>query len=451
MFSRIIHKARRLVSPGGERPAPTIIPQSVHKLAHKAISQNARKVLYRLQKNGYSAYLVGGGVRDLLLGGTPKDFDVATNAHPDAVRKLFGNCRIIGKRFRLAHIFFSKEIIEVATFRAEAKLLNKRREGRTGLRVRDNVYGTLGEDAWRRDFTINALYYNMQDSSIVDHCGGMEDLNLRQIRMIGDPQQRYHEDPVRMLRAIRFATKLDFQIEPQTREPLENLGDLLDEVPSARLFEEVLKLFHYGKASANYEVLLSYGLFSHLFPLTRLGNDLTTCPTHALLSRIFKNTDERINRGKTVTPAFLFAALLWESVLEKMEKERQKGVYLYPALEHASTQILTEQSKRIAIPNRLKLAIRDIWRLQLRLNSREGTRAFRLLGQPRFRAGYDFLLMRADIDPTLANLAQWWTDFQKVPEEEQQKMVAALRKPSTASQKKRRKKRRKKPEEPSSS
>ena len=296
---------------------PTIIPRPEHSISRAGISPNALKVLYRLKSAGFAAHLVGGGVRDLLLGREPKDFDVATDARPEEVHRLFRNCRLIGRRFRLAHVHFGPEIIEVATFRA-AGVAEEVDEFHldNGRIVRDNVYGNIEEDAWRRDFTVNALYYNVADFSVVDYTDGMTDLRQGVLRLIGDPERRYREDPVRMLRAVRFASKLGFRVEPQTEAPLFELGHLLADIPSSRLFEEVLKLFFGGVALQTFEQLRHYGLFGLLFPLTEtsLSREEEHFP-RTLVSHALANTDERVADGLPVSPTFLFAALLWDPLI----------------------------------------------------------------------------------------------------------------------------------------
>jgi poly(A) polymerase len=372
--------------------------------------------LYRLLKAGFAAYLVGGGVRDLLLGREPKDFDLATDASPDEVRRLFRNCRLIGRRFRLAHVHFGPEIIEVATFRANGigadEHAYQREDGRI---LRDNVYGTLEEDAWRRDFTINALYYNIEDFSVVDYTGGTADLDAGLVRLIGDPEQRYREDPVRMLRAVRFAAKLGFKIDEASAAPLRSLAPLLEDVPAARLYEEVVKLFCTGAGLQGYELLRQFGLFGHLFPDTEacLVEEHENYP-RTFLAKVLASTDLRVGEGKPVNPAFMFAALLWEPVAQRAAAFRVKDQELgeSPALEMAGAEILGRQLRRVNMPRRISHATREIWSLQLRLMRYRGKRAQRLVLHPRFRAAYDFLLMRAEADERLRGLAERWTRVQ---------------------------------------
>ena len=399
---------------------PNLIPRASHSITRKGMSDNALKVLYRLKKARYSSYLVGGGVRDLLLGLHPKDFDVATNATPEQVRKLFGNCRLIGRRFRLAHVHFGREIIEVATFRAGHE--NTGGEGITkdGMIVRDNVYGTLEDDAWRRDFTVNALYYDISDFSIVDYTGGMKDIENKTIRIIGDSTERLKEDPVRMLRAIRFAAKLNFNIEPDLSESIKANIHLLDGVPVARLFEEVLKLFMHGHAVASYELLKEYDLLKHLFAQTEKYLDEAG---DKFITQALINTDIRIQQQKPIAPAFLYATLLWPAVRHQSVKLKKENLSLLQVYQIAGQEVLEKQLKQILIPKRFGIPMREIWTMQARLASRKGKRPLKLLPVPRFRASYDFLLLRHQSGETqLEELCDWWTKIQKVDEDAQHAM-----------------------------
>ncbi len=408
---------------------PVIIPRSEHPVSRKSISANAVKVMYRLKDAGYDAYLVGGGVRDLLLGREPKDFDVATNATPERVRELFRNCRLIGRRFRLAHVYFRGEIIEVATFRGHhGGGGNGEAEVRNGMVVRDNVYGTLEEDAVRRDFTVNALYYNIDDYSIVDYTGGLDDLHEGLLRLIGDPRQRYREDPVRMLRAVRFAAKLGFRLEKETEAALIELGELLTGVPPARLFDEMLKMFLGGQAVATFELMRRYNQFGILFPQTEkaLEKEEGGYPITFLL-RAMENTDRRIAEQKPVTPAFLFAALLWEPVRQLAGELEAEGMSRIQSLQVAGDRVLERQRRIISIPRRFALQMREIWAAQERLAQRTGKRVYRTLGHPRFRASYDFLLLRAQSGEVDPELGEWWTRFQEVDEQQRQEMLAELK------------------------
>ena len=441
--------------------SPLVIPRSEHSISRAAISPNALKVLYRLKEAGYQGFLVGGAVRDLLLGITPKDFDVATNALPEEVRRLFRNCRLIGRRFRLAHVHFGREIIEVATFRAAAAPEREDAEDidpdaendgagaegdggpaaaadtmaddsthrafdQTGRILRDNIYGTIEEDVWRRDFTANGLYYNIEDFSIWDFVDGVSDVRARRLKLIGDPETRYREDPVRMLRAVRFAAKLDFSIEPKTEAPIGGLAYLLDGVPPARLFDECLKLFLSGFGAKSYRLMKQYGLFEHLFPMSAAAFAL---PPYAyaqeMLERGLINTDERIAADKPVTPTFLFAVLLWSAVLRELN-ERQAG----PApdlaqLMQACDTVLRAQQSRVSIPRRFAVPMRELLMLQPRFNRRSGIKSLSLLQHPRFRAAFDFLLLRAQVGVADPELAKWWTDIQMLPQEERVALVQA--------------------------
>lgn len=427
---------------------PHIIPRPEHNISRANISENATKVLYRLKAAGYQSYLVGGGVRDLLLGREPKDFDVATDATPEQVKEVFRNCRLIGRRFRLAHVHFGREIIEVATFRSMQDASEPGdRETENGMLVRDNIYGTIEEDALRRDFTINALYYNIEDFSVVDYAGGMEDLQSGVLRLLGDPDTRYREDPVRMLRAVRFAAKLGFMINPSCEKPLFEMGSLLQSVPAARLFEEVLKLFMAGVALHSFEKLRHYGLFAELFPETErcLSHEDHEFPI-TFVTRGMQNTDARIREGKPVTPAFLFAVLLWEPVRQLFERLRAAGEPPLPAMQQAGTDILMDQLQRVSIPKRFSIPMREIWNLQHRFEQRAGKRPYRLMTHPRFRAAYDFLLLRAEAGEVDRELADWWTAFQERDEEERNQMVRQAN--SSGDKPRKRRRRRKRPAKP---
>ena len=412
--------------------ASYIIPRSHHHVSKTDISANALKVLNRINSAGFQAYLVGGSVRDLLLHKAPKDFDIATNATPTQIRGLFRNARIIGRRFKLVHILYHREIIEVATFRGNESVDNNQQTNDRGMLIRDNTFGTFEEDAWRRDFTINSLYYNINDASIVDFTGGVKDVNMRLIRMIGDPVTRYQEDPVRMLRAIRFSAKLHFEVAPETAAPLHQLSSLITDISGSRLFDEMIKLFQCGEAESVQRLLIKYGLFAHLFAQT---NKLLTShyPVNALLVIALESTDTRIRENKPVTPAFVFAILLWFPLMARAEQLRNEGMDPLPALEKAMSQVIAEQNKVVTIPKRFTQVMREIWLLQYRFPKRLGHRAFGLLEHPRFRAAYDFLALRALAGDETMELAEWWTKFQEVDANEQEIMVTKLA-PITTSQ-----------------
>ncbi|MDT8372181.1 MAG: polynucleotide adenylyltransferase PcnB [Gammaproteobacteria bacterium] len=402
-----------------------IIQRPDHTISRKQISPHALKVLYGLKDAGYEAYLVGGCVRDLLLGHEPKDFDVATDASPEQIHKLFRKSRLIGRRFKLVHVGFGENIIEVATFRAPPEA--EQHVDEQGKITRDNVFGTLEQDAWRRDFTINALYYNIRDFSLIDYTGGIADLKQGKIRLIGDVETRYREDPVRMLRALRFVGKLGLVLDEETERWIPKLADLLKAIPAARLFDESLKLYLSGNAAVTHELLCHYNVFPQLFPQTDavLHTEQDHFP-RTLLVRALENTDQRIDDDKPVTPAFLFAALLWEPVRQRWQDHIANKIPNIPALQRACAEVIAEQIKTVAVPKRFTLVTRDIWVLQTRLEQRSGKRAFRVLEHPKFRAAYDFLLLRAESGEPLIKLTQWWTDFQVASEQERLKMVNSL-------------------------
>jgi len=388
------------------------IPRDQHPISRSQISPGTLKVLYTLKDAGFEAYMVGGGVRDLLAGLKPKDFDVATSARPEEVKRLFRSCRLVGRRFLIAHVRMGPEIVEVTTFRGAITDSHERDE--TGRILSDNVYGTLETDAFRRDFSINALYYDIRDYSIVDFAGGMEDLKRGVLRLIGEPELRLREDPVRMLRAVRIANKLGFQIDPATAAPIPQLAYLLREIPPARLFDEVLKLFLSREAVANLEGLRRFGLFAHLLPLTDEALEADDPAAAALVRQALANTAERVAKEQPVTPAFLFAAMLWPAYAKRVEQlQREQGHVPVVAQNQAAEEAIAAQQLRIAIPKRFSVPMREIWALQPRFLNRQGARVKRLLAHPRFRAAYDFLLLRAQAgEPGTGELAAWWTQAQ---------------------------------------
>lgn len=425
--------------PNQNKPlTPTIIPRALHSISRNDISRHALKVLYRLHESGYSAYLVGGCVRDLLLGFKPKDFDVATDALPEDIRKLFKNCRLIGKRFRLAHILFGREIIEVATFRAPHENATHEHHAKThqGMIVRDNVYGTIEDDVFRRDFRINALYYNIADFSLVDYTGGMDDIKTQTLHMIGDPEKRFVEDPVRLIRAVRFIAKCNMHITRETEEPLARLGYLLEHVSSARLLQEVLKIVQGGALLKTIHLLEKYHLFVQLFPLT--AHIMHKPTVKSFIEEALKSTDLRIQDDKNVSPAFFFAVLLWHPVQKEAQHLQEKGLPIFVALDKAIYLVLKEQTQRLALPRLMQSTIREICALQHRLGQRRGTIPYRLLEHPRFRAAYDLLILRATTEETLHELASWWTEFQTVAPDQREKMLQDLQKMRPPHQKKRR-------------
>jgi poly(A) polymerase len=434
-------------------PAVRIIPREQHSISRKQISSAALRVLYRLNEAGYAAYLVGGAVRDLLIGGQPKDFDVATDATPEDVRRLFRNCRLIGRRFRLAHVVFGPEIVEVATFRGSGDGGEDNAGDRhvvDGRIVRDNVWGTLEEDALRRDFTVNALYYNIADFSVRDYVGGFEDVQRRVLRLIGDPVQRYREDPVRMLRAVRLSAKLDFAIAPEARAPFADLGELLAQAPPARLFDETLKMFLAGSGLKSFRALEQSGLIGAVFPLTARALAFRGDSFRALVEAGLAGTDARVAEGKSVTPAFLFAVLLWGAVRAQAEREIARGVEPNLAWQRVSHQVIAEQAKHVAIPRRFGQVMQEIWVLQPRFADRQKKRVFRLLTHPRFRGAYDFLLLRAAEGGDIAELGRWWTHAQASPHEALAEELSAAPAEATglADATKKRRRRRRKPKTP---
>ena len=472
-------KAKELNSPDASlatpAAAPRIIPRSEHAISRSHISPNALRVLYRLRDAGFMAFLVGGCVRDLLLGIEPKDFDVATDALPEQVKRLFRNSRLVGRRFRLAHVFFGREIIEVATFRAtsapsqgdeplpeadpedgEAPELDEplladaveaedaprpsrpeadtdeedsaeRRFDATGRILRDNVYGTIDEDVWRRDFTCNALYYNIADFSVWDYVNGVRDVESRTLRLIGDPETRYREDPVRMLRAARFEAKLGFQIDAATAQPIARLRELLSGVPPARLFDETLKLFLTGHGARSFEVLRQRGLLAALLPtVDAYFSAHPASLVEQLLVQGLKQTDTRVLADKPVTPTFLFALLLYGPIAGLIESAPPARWHELSTILEACDRATREAQARVAIPKRFSLGVREMFALQPRLEHPRGRRALRLLEHPRFRAAYDLLLLRAQFALAPREMAEWWTQLQEVPAEERGRMADAL-------------------------
>lgn len=393
-------------------------------------------MLYRLHEAGFNAYLVGGCVRDLLLGYQPKDFDIATNARPEEIRKLFKNCRLIGKRFRLAHILFGSEVIEVATFRTHHQNAEEEQHARMrqGMIIRDNVFGPIEDDAVRRDFSINALYYNIADFSVVDYIGGMEDIKTQRLRMIGDPELRFREDPIRLLRAARFMGKLKLTISPETESPMTDLSFLLEHVSPSRLFSEVLKFFADGALLNTFHLLQRYKLFPKLFPQT--ASSLERPEVLKFIEMALANTDLRLQQKKTVSPAFLLAVFLWNPIKNLAHQEEVNGYPIYVAYEKSIHLVLKKQTERLSLTRVLQVAIQDICFLQHRFTQRFGARPYRALEHPRFRAAFDLLLLRADSGEDVRELADWWTTFQTQDPSSREKMIKE--KSKTFSGKKRR-------------
>ena len=414
---------------------PAVIPVSSHGITRDRISGGSRRTCETLQEHGFKAYVVGGAVRDLLIGAEPKDFDVATNATPEEVRRAFRRSRIIGRRFQIVHVMMGHETIEVTTFRGELDANTKKDEH--GRVLHDNVFGSQAEDAARRDFTANALYYDPATEAVIDYHHGVGDLKARTLRMIGEPRARYREDPVRMLRAVRLAAKLGLIIDPAARKPIREMAGLLENVPAARLFDEMLKLLTSGHAVKCVTQLRDEGLHHGLLPLLDVILEQPLGERFVMLA--LANTDERIRRGKGSSPGFLFGTLLWHEVLAHWEKLKAGGELKIPALYQAMDHVLDVQGEKLAITRRIAGDIKEIWSLQPRFEARAGKRPYGLLEQPRFRAAYDFLVLRAEAGEIDRELADWWTRFQEVDGEERARMLL----PEQAGDKKRRRRRRK--------
>jgi poly(A) polymerase len=412
MIRKFIRKLLgRPAAPARAKRARAAVPVTVSAAQHgidpKQVSANAIRVTRTLQEAGHKAFLVGGAVRDLLLHVKPKDFDVATDATPEQVQKLFRRARIIGRRFRLVHVMFGADTIEVSTFRS-----NQPEDTETdvhGRVVRDNVFGSQEDDATRRDFTVNALYYDPSNQSVIDYHHGVDDIRARVIRVIGDPAKRYREDPVRMLRAVRFAAKLGFEIEDKTRAPIAELADLIENVPAARLFDEMLKLLLSGHALNSLKRLRAEGLHHGVLPLLDVVLEQPLGERFVMLA--LKSTDDRIRRGKATSPSFLFACLLWHEVLKYWLEGQSRGEYPIPALTAAMDRVLDSQTESLAIQRRFASDMREIWGLQPRLERRTGRAPHRLLEHLRFRAAYDFLLLRCEAGECDGELGTWWTEF----------------------------------------
>jgi poly(A) polymerase len=428
-----------------------LIPHSVHGLQPRQFSANAIKIVERLQALGFEACIVGGSVRDLLLGHHPKDFDVATNATPEQIKEAFRNARLIGRRFRLAHVRFGREIIEVATYRGESGEDDTSEPNPSGIRemeqgrlVRDNVFGSEAEDARRRDFTVNALMYDPATETIKDYVGGYEDLKARRLELIGDPETRYTEDPVRLLRAVRFKTKLGLELAPKTAEPIQTMAPLLQDIPPARLFDEILKLFLGGQAWSTYQSLVDFNLWDQLFP-SLFSNPSAPPP---LVELALKNTDTRVREDQPVTPGFLFAVFLWARVEARSETLIRQGYPPVNALGQAADEVLAQQAQTVSIHRRFSSMAREIWCMQPRFMKKNRRRAERLVNERRFRAAYDFLLLRVAQEPELSEIANWWTALQEdIPT---QSAAHPASSPGSRS-KKRRPRRRRRPSQPASS
>ncbi|MFA7269312.1 MAG: polynucleotide adenylyltransferase PcnB [Sterolibacterium sp.] len=436
MIRKLLRRAIDVLRRDPKLPAsrPAAIPQASHGIQRDAISSGARRTCETLQQNGFKAYVVGGAVRDLIAGIVPKDYDVATDATPEQVRSLFRRSRIIGRRFQIVHVMQGGETLEVSTFRAAHDADTQKDEH--GRVLRDNVWGSLAEDAARRDFTINALYYDPATESVLDYHHGVADLKHKTLRMIGEPRARYREDPVRMLRAVRLSAKLGLSIDPAARTPIREMAGLMENVPAARVFDEMLKLLFSGHAVECVKRLRDEGLHHGLLPLLDVILEQPMGEKFVMLA--LSGTDERIRLGKPTSPGFLFATLLWHEVLADWEARKSKGEVSIPALFEAMDTVLSQQSEKLAITRRISGDIKDIWALQPRFEKRTGKSALRLLEQLRFRAGYDFLLLRAQSGEVAMELADWWTRFQEVDIDERLAMLL----PENSGTKKRRRSRR---------
>lgn len=423
---------------GGPAPKLRVIPLKGHGVGRDYISSGALKVTDGLQKAGFAAFVVGGAVRDALFGRVPKDFDVATDATPEQVRAVFRRSRIIGRRFRLVHAMFGAETVEVSTFRGaqgdgESSDQVSDEHGRI---LRDNVFGTQEQDATRRDFTVNALFYDPATQEIWDYYDGIQDVKARRLRMIGDPESRYREDPIRMLRAVRLAAKLGMEIEAATAEPIARLAPLMERVPASRVFDEMLKLLLSGHALECVKGLRKRGLHHGVLPL--LDTILEQPLGERFVMLALKNTDDRILEEKTVSPAFLFAALLWHEVLAASKLLEEGGMKPMPALHQAMDQVLGVQEGKLAIPRRYDAVMKEIWAMQPRFVQRAGRRPFRLLEHPRFRAAYDFLLLRCESGELDRELGKWWEEFQDASPERREQMLMADEAPKKRGRRRRR-------------
>lgn len=398
--------------PRASKNGPKRIPLKVHGVRREWLSNAANKTIDGLQKAGFEAYIVGGAVRDLLLDRDPKDYDVATNATPEQVNRVFRRSRIIGRRFRLVHVMFGDETVEVSTFRGSHLADSEQSDAKvadTGRILRDNVFGSQEEDALRRDFTANALYYDPSTEEILDYHNGVADIQAGVLRMIGDPVTRYREDPVRMLRAIRLSAKLGLKVDANTETPIAELVDLLQDVPPSRLFDEMLKLFLSGHALESADALRQHGLHHGLLPLLDVVMEQPVGAKFVELA--LKNTDARVLEDKPVSPSFLFATLLWHEVLTSWEAIQKRGERPIPALHIAMNEVCDIQAEKLAIHKRYSATMKEIWGLQPRFEQRSGRRPYALLEHPRFRAGYDFLLLRCESGELPMELAEWWTAF----------------------------------------
>lgn len=425
-LQKVFKQQKTAVTVDNTKSMLRIIPVKQHGIHRNQISSCALKITQDLQKSGFSAFIVGGAVRDLLLGLEPKDFDVATNATPEQVRSKFRRSRIIGRRFRLVHVMCGNETVEVSTFRGPSPdngndQILKKITDQHGRLLQDNVFGSQEEDALRRDFTMNALFYDPSTETIHDYLNGYEDINSKTLRIIGDPVKRYREDPVRMLRAVRLAAKLEMQIDSLTADSIGDLAPLLENVPAARLLDEMLKLLLSGHSLACVVDLRARGLHHGLLPM--LDVILEQPLGERFVTLALKNTDERIRLDKPVSPAFLFASLLWHEVLASWNSYKANGNKPSIALYNAMDEVLAKQQKNLAIPKRFSATIQEIWILQPRFESLIGRKPFRLLNHPRFRAAYDFMLLRSESGEINNDTAVWWKNFIAAHPDQREKMV----------------------------
>jgi poly(A) polymerase len=438
LIKKFIRRVLRLGPAKEAGSAHKSIPKSQHGIGREQLSSGSRRVCETLQKAGFQAYVVGGAVRDLVIGVKPKDFDVATDASPEEVHRLFRRSRLIGRRFKIAHVMFGDETVEVSTFRS-GESADTDELGRV---LRDNVYGTREQDAARRDFTFNALYYDPATEAVLDFHDGMADIRNKLVRIIGDPNKRYREDPVRMLRAARFGAKLGFRIEDKTREPIKSMAELIGNVPPARVFDEMLKLLLSGHARPTLHRMRDEGLHHGLLPL--LDVILEQPLGERFVNLALEQTDERVRTGKPVSPAFLFAALIWHEVLAAWKAGKDRGMSAIPALHKAMDQVIDIQTDKLAIPRRYTAIMKEVWALQPRFEQRSGKRAFNLLTQERFRAGFDFLVLRAQSGEVPMEISEWWERFQHADADEQQSMLLAPQ-PGESPQRRKRRRRKKRP------
>jgi poly(A) polymerase len=417
---------------------PVILGPGEHGIDPKLLSGNAVRVTQTLQEAGFKAFVVGGAVRDLLLGVKPKDFDIATDATPEEVKKLFRRAFIIGRRFQIVHVMFGQELLEVTTFRGNAAVNAPKDEH--GRVLRDNNFGPQHEDAERRDFTINAMYYDPATQTVLDYHGGIADIRDKVLRIIGQPEARYREDPVRMLRVVRFAAKLQFTIEPATRAPIPVMAPLINNVPAARVFDEMLKLLQSGHSLACLKELRAAGLHHGLLPLLDVVLEQPIGMKFVTLA--LESTDARVRAGKGVSPGFLFASLLWHQVLEKWNAYRAAGEAPIPALHLAADDVLDNQTDSLALQRRIATDMRDIWAMQPRFERRNGKNPYKLLEHPRFRAGFDFLLLRCESGELDAELGNWWATFYGADVAERERLINSAREPQGAGGQKKRPRRR---------